>query len=32
VLTELTGEKLPRPNEQNRSEVKNAWIAWINKN
>jgi hypothetical protein len=32
VLTELTGEKKPRPNEQNRSEVKNAWLAWIEKN
>ncbi len=32
VLTELTGEKKPRPNEQNKAEVKNAWIAWIEKN
>jgi len=31
VLTELTGEKKPRPTEQNRAEVKNAWIAWIAK-
>ena len=32
VLGELTGEKKPRPNEQNRAEVKNAWVAWIQKN
>ena len=32
VLNELTGEKKPRPTEQNRAEVKNAWVAWIQKN
>jgi hypothetical protein len=33
VLSELTGEKkFPRPNEQNRAEVKNAWIAWLKQN
>jgi len=32
VLIELTGEKKPLPTEQNRSEVKNAWLAWIAKN
>lgn len=32
ALAELTGEKKPLPNEQNRTDVKNAWIAWINKN
>lgn len=29
ILTELTGEKKPLPTEQNRTEVKNAWLAWI---
>jgi hypothetical protein len=32
VLTELTGEKKPRPTEQNRADVKNAWLAWIKQN
>jgi glycerate kinase len=27
ALTELTGEKKPLPNEQNRTEVKNAWLT-----
>ncbi|HZN60928.1 MAG TPA: hypothetical protein VFC90_00855 [Planctomycetota bacterium] len=32
ALQELTGEKKPLPNETNRAEVKNAWLAWIEKN
>ena len=32
ALQELTGEKKPLPTEQNRAEVKAAWLAWIEKN
>jgi hypothetical protein len=33
ALMELTGErKILLPNEQNRSDVRAAWVAWINKN
>ncbi|HKS16542.1 MAG TPA: hypothetical protein VJU16_04465 [Planctomycetota bacterium] len=33
ALQELTGEKtIPLPNERNRSDVKAAWQAWIEKN
>jgi hypothetical protein len=31
VLIELTGNKISLPNETNRVEVKNAWLAWIAK-
>ena len=32
LLNDLTGEKKPLPNEQNRTELRNAWTTWVEKN
>jgi hypothetical protein len=32
LLNDLTGEKKPLPTEQNRTELRNAWAAWVENN